>query len=233
MRPVVLAALLLSLLVSPAYASSASVRGGDISWPNCPKGMGVPERPSEGQPMPLDAARFVIVGLTNGLGFTRNPCLGAQVSWAREHQRSLGAYAVLTYPTPPQLAKYGGHGSGGQRLFRAGAGEANANVRTALRVGLRTPTIWIDVEPVRLRPWSAVPARNNAVLDGAAAAYRQAGWRVGIYSYAYGWPQPLDDSDLGSVRGRSTGLGTAAVRSAQLQWRAGRAGAVDGRSARS
>lgn len=235
MRPLVLAALLVSLLATPSHATTASVRGGDVSWPNCPLGMGIPERPSQGLPMPVEAARFVVVGLTNGPGFTPNPCVASQVAWARSHQRALGAYAVLTYPTPPQLARYGGHGSGAQRLFRAGAGEANVTLRTARQAGLSTPTIWVDVEPVRLRPWSAVRARNNAVIDGAVAAYRAAGLRVGFYSYEYGWRQitggrqlpaiptwvPSGDDQQGSALRRCTQRSFSGGPVALAQWTAG------------
>jgi hypothetical protein len=55
------------------------VLGGDVSWPQCPEGMGIPERRSKGLPMPLPSARFVVLGLTNGPGFTTNPCLAQQV----------------------------------------------------------------------------------------------------------------------------------------------------------
>jgi hypothetical protein len=188
-RPLLLAALLLAVVASPSRAAVPSVEGADISWPNCPIGMGIPERPTEGRPMPLDTARFVVLGLTNGPGFTPNPCLASQVAWVRAHGRSSGAYAVTTYPTSAQLAQYGGHGPGLQRLFRAGAAEANVNLRTMRAAHLATPMVWVDVEPVKVRPWSATPARNNAVIDGAVAAYKAAGLRVGFYSYAYGWRQ--------------------------------------------
>src|SRR5687768_6976562 len=55
------------------------VLGGDVSWPQCPEGMGIPERPTQGLPMPLPSARFVVLGLTNGPAFTPNPCLDDQV----------------------------------------------------------------------------------------------------------------------------------------------------------
>ena len=57
------------------------VLGADISWPQCPRGMGIPQKQGQGSPMPLDAARYVILGLTNGPGFYANPCLASQVAW--------------------------------------------------------------------------------------------------------------------------------------------------------
>lgn len=60
-----------------------TLTGADISWPQCPKGIGIPSRPTEGKPMPKASTTFVIVGLTNGPGFTPNPCLAKHVAWVR------------------------------------------------------------------------------------------------------------------------------------------------------
>ena len=181
-----LAALLLA--ASPSGASTVptgtTAYGADISWPNCPKGVG--DR-SLGLPMPTSAARFVVVGLTNGPAFTANPCLADQVRWVKARHLWAGAYSVISYPTPAQLKAYGGRGSGTQRLFRVGAAQANRNVVAMRRAGLRPPMVWVDVEPVRSAPWSRSPAYNNAVVDGVVAAYKAAGLKVGFYSYAYGW----------------------------------------------
>ena len=59
------------------------VTGADVSWPNCPVGLGIPERRTLGLPLPRADARFVVVGLTNGPAFTPNPCLAAQVAGQR------------------------------------------------------------------------------------------------------------------------------------------------------
>ena len=189
--------LLTALLTVPALASSASTLpplgsaavGADISWPNCPKGMGIPSRPTEGRPMPLPGTQFVIMGLTNGPGFTPNPCLADQVAWTAARHLWAGAYAITTYPNPGQLKAYGGRGTGAQRLFRTGVAQAQFNVRNMRQAGLRPPLVWVDIEPVSVQPWSGSPAFNNAVLDGAVAGYRGAGLKVGLYSYAHGWKQ--------------------------------------------
>ena len=36
--------------------------GADVSWPQCPKGLGIPEKRTEGRPMPTSSARFVVLG---------------------------------------------------------------------------------------------------------------------------------------------------------------------------
>ena len=182
----------LTLLVAAAVAGSspaaaASVLGGDVSWPNCPTGMGIAERPTLGLPMPLEQARFVVLGLTNGPAFSSNPCLASQVSWATSRRLSTSAYAIVNYPTPAQLTTYGGGGTTTERLRRVGAAQAAASLATMRAAGLASPMVWVDVEPVSARPWSTDVAANNAVIDGALAGYAAAGIRTGLYSYSSGW----------------------------------------------
>ena len=174
---------------SPRTAPGSSVYGGDISWPNCPAGTGIPERIAQGLPMPTAAAKFVVVGLTNGPAFSPNPCLGKQVAWAKARHLWVGAYSVVSYPDAAQLALYGGTGPLARRLQRVGAAQAAFNLSTMRKSGLRVPLIWVDVEHVRGWAWSAVAADNNAVVNGMFATYRAAGIRSGVYSYAYGWKE--------------------------------------------
>ena len=189
-RGVVLAAvtcLLGGLAVVSQPASAATyTEGADISWPNCPKGLGIPERPTLGLPMPVSTARFVVVGLTNGPAFTPNPCLPSQLAWARERSMAVGAYAVTTYPTAAELARYGGSGTRGQRLRRVGKAQVRFNLARMKAVGLQAPLVWVDVEPSAGRPWAS-HRRNNALIDGVLAGYRAAGVKTGLYSYTYGW----------------------------------------------
>ena len=188
MRRLLLPLLAAALLVAPVSRASvlppAVAYGNDVSWPNCPIGVG--DR-SLGLPMPASGAHFVVVGLTNGPGFTPNPCLASQVQWVKARHKWLAAYAVLSYPTAAQLRAYGGRGTAVTRLTRVGAAQANRNVSAMRKAGVRTPVVWVDVEPVKLAPWTRTPAYNNAVISGAVAAYKAAGLRVGFYSYAYGW----------------------------------------------
>ena len=167
-----------------------AVHGADVSWPNCPKGMGIPQRPTEGAPMPTASSRFVVLGLTNGPGFTPNPCLVSQIRWVRARHLWLGAYSVVSYPTAAQLQRYGGSGSLATRLFRVGVAQARTNAVNLRHAGVaRVPMVWVDVEPVRGWPWSTRATANNAVLDGVLAEYRALGIRVGIYSYRTGWQE--------------------------------------------
>ena len=69
-------------LVAPAAGPANAVddiprKGADISWPNCPKGMGIPSRRTLGLPMPKKHAQFAIIGLTNGPGREGGRAVGA------------------------------------------------------------------------------------------------------------------------------------------------------------
>ncbi|MBT9256143.1 hypothetical protein KMZ32_07135 [Phycicoccus sp. MAQZ13P-2] len=166
--------------------------GADISWPNCPKGMGIPSRRSEGNPMPDRTARFVLVGLTNGPAFTPNPCLKKQVDWVRSRHVWAAPYAVVTYPTAAQLTRYGRTGpyrptSTTARLRNVGWAQARTNLVRMKAAGLRSPMVWMDVEHYPVRPWSSSRSRNKAVVDGVLAGYRDAGMRVGVYSTRLQW----------------------------------------------
>ena len=186
-----------SASVLPSAGTTAY--GNDIGWPNCPKGMGIPSRPTLGLPAPSPAARFVVIGLTNGPGFTPNPCLAKQVSWVKARHLWAGAYAVTSYPTSAQLTRYGGSGSTAQRLYRTGAAQARYNITNMRAAGLRAPMVWVDVEPVRSAPWSSSTSANNAFLNGVFAGYRAAGIRTGLYSYAGAWKQITGGRQLRTV----------------------------------
>ena len=96
------------LNLPPVY--DGPVLGGDISWPQCPPGMGIPEKRTLGMPMPLPQAKYVVIGLTNGPGFTPNPCLKSQVDWVKQRHLMASAYAVHSFPDSTTLARYGGKG---------------------------------------------------------------------------------------------------------------------------
>jgi len=190
-----LVALLLTLGVLGGGTASASAPtrvGGDVSWPQCPVGTGIPTRQGEGKPMPTRAASFVVLGLTNGPGFVPNPCLGRQVRWSRRHHVWTSAYAMTTYPRRRQLARTGGSGPFAThrrlgRLRNSGYQQALFNVRTMARVGAKSPIVWVDVEPYPVAPWTRSVRRNRAVVQGVVAGYESAGLRVGFYSTPSMW----------------------------------------------
>lgn len=179
---------------SAATASSpTTVVGGDVSWPQCPVGMGIRERRSLGLPLPGARARFVVIGLTNGPAFTPNPCLAEQVTWSRSRALPVSAYAVATWPTVRQLALHGTTGpySGTtrrSRLRNVGHAEGTYNMARLAAVGLTVPHVWIDVEHYPVRPWSGDRRANRAVVRGIVRAYQDAGIQTGFYSTTLQWP---------------------------------------------
>jgi hypothetical protein len=166
--------------------------GADISWPQCPKGEGMPARPSPQNPMPTRDARFAVVGLTSGPAFYVNPCLADLVAWVHAHRLRTAVYAVANLPDRPLLRRYGAHGpfrrGGFRRVRNAAWQEAALNLGWMRQNRLRSPVVWIDVEAAHIyEPWSGSHARNDAVIRTVVAAYRRAGKRVGIYTDASDW----------------------------------------------
>src|SRR4051812_3181316 len=83
------------LVAAVAVGSSGSTKttwthGFDVSWPQC--------RGSQAHHVPQGSPRYVVLGLTHGAGHTANPCLGDQISWARDRGARIGGYLVPSYP---------------------------------------------------------------------------------------------------------------------------------------
>lgn len=210
-------------LVPPGLDTSGSsgtdsggspVIGADVSWPQCPKGMGIPQKRSKGLPMPDDSARFVILGLTNGPSFVANPCLADQVAWARSRHLWAGAYSVVSYPDPRTLDRFRHAGPfDGDRtdgaLSNAGYQAALFNVATMKRVGLLPPFVWVDVETVPHFPWSGSIAANVAVIRGVVRGYESEGLRVGFYSVLSLWRAVVGQLSLRLPEWRAAGKTSA------------------------
>jgi hypothetical protein len=174
------------------------VLGADVSWPQCPPGMGIPYKESSGQPMPTADAEYVVIGLTNGPGFHANPCLADQVAWARERGLLVAAYSVISWPDDAAQEQYGG-------LQEAGYAQARFNLQSMKAAGLESPVVWLDVEQVPHYEWSADPVANASVVVGAAQGYLDAGYRVGVYSTPYIWDSIVGDLRLGVPEWRAAG----------------------------
>ena len=180
------------------------VLGGDISWPQCPPGMGIPEKRTLGMPMPLPEAEYVIIGLTNGPGFTPNPCLADQVDWVRKRKLMAAGYAVSSYPTPEQLQEYGARGpfdagTDVGRLRNVGYQHAHFTVGQMKAARLLTPIVWLDVEPVPSFEWSADKGANAAVVQGVARGYTDNGYEIGVYSTPALYDGVVGDLSLGGI----------------------------------
>jgi len=176
----------------PLAPRTTPVLGADISWPQCPAGMGIKHKISTGQPMPTPEAEYVVIGLTNGPGFHANPCLADQVAYAQGAGLLTAAYAVVSFPDDATVKAYGREGpyaadEPGAALLNTGYLQARFNVASMNRVGLETPIVWIDVESVPFYDWSDDPVSNGYVVTGAAKGYVDSGLKVGVYSTPHIW----------------------------------------------
>jgi hypothetical protein len=174
------------------------VLGADVSWPQCPPGMGIPYKESSGQPMPAETAAYVVIGLTNGPGFHANPCLADQVAWARERGLLVSAYSVISWPDDAAQRQYGG-------LQEAGYAQARYNLASMKAAGLDSPIVWLDVEQVPHYEWSTSTDANAEVVLGAARGYTEAGYAVGVYSTPAIWESIVGDLTLGVPEWRAAG----------------------------
>jgi hypothetical protein len=171
-------------------ASTTYTHGYDVSWPQC---SGKDGTGPYARSMPPGGARYVILGLTHGAGHTVNPCLGAQLSWAKAHHVPVGAYLVPSYPTSSQLAaaSTGPYGACGNdtscRLGNDGARQATDALTTMQEQGVPAPMVWVDVEFRHVHPWSKSHGNNAQVIDGVLTGLRTAKMPFGIYTTSYMW----------------------------------------------
>jgi hypothetical protein len=187
-----------SAMGQPLPPRDPGVIGGDVSWPQCPAGMGIPHKISTGAPMPTDDAEYVVIGLTNGPGFHANPCLADQVAWAKQRKLLVAAYSVISWPDDATQQQYGG-------LRQAGYAQAQFNIASMNAVVLDSPIVWLDIEHVPFYDWSTDPAANAEVVLGAAQGYVDAGYRVGVYSTPHLWQSVVGDLSLGVPEWRAAG----------------------------
>ena len=183
----------------------ARLFGADLGWPQCPKGMGIKHKETLGAPMPTEAARFVIIGLTNGPSFTPNPCLRDQVAWARQRKLLTAAYAVVSWPHQKTVDAMGGAGSRLDQLRTVGRKAAAYTITQMRGAGLNSPIVWVDVEPVNHYEWRGTTQEQAAVVEGTIAGYRDAGLRVGVYSTPAMYRAIVGDLRLGVPEWRAAG----------------------------
>jgi peptidoglycan hydrolase-like protein with peptidoglycan-binding domain len=165
--------------------AASGVHGYDVSWPQCDG--------SAAHHMPAGHPSYVILGLTDGVGHTVNPCLGSQLGWARSHGVRVGGYLVASYPTRQQRAG-AGNGLYGQcgasnrcRLRNDGAAQAKDALATMKSTGLAAPMVWIDVEFRHTDPWSHHNAGNAAVIQGIVRGLSAANMPYGVYTTSHMW----------------------------------------------
>lgn len=146
---------------APAATRLSTSWGIDISWPQCGPGG-----------LPRLRTGFVAVGVNGGRPFTTNPCLADQVAYAKRRS-GYAAYLNIDAPRTGDPATYG----------RSVALDGLARARAA---GLRTSTLWLDVEVKN--HWADV-ATNVSVIAAAVHALARHGVTAGVYSSQPMWRQ--------------------------------------------
>jgi hypothetical protein len=205
----VLAASGLAASSAPPLSAAAAARHGgnppqatatvgyDISYPQCPSST------------PRNAA-FGIVGVTNGLPWSANPCLRAQWSWAAGRPGAAALYVNTANPGPASSHwRLGGPrpcldptsttdtGCAYDYGWNA-ASQAFAAANTALPAGAAASHAWwLDVETGN--SWNGSTAANTADLQGYLDYLRaQRLPTVGVYSTGYQWGVITGGAQLGA-----------------------------------
>src|SRR5262249_43867042 len=154
------------------YPSGAS--GYDVSWPNC--GANLPTHPA-----------FGIVGISDGLGYSQNPCLAHEA--AAFPNLSLyvntGWYdqSVHVNPNSPRVCTLGDHNCLAYN-YGYNAGLYALDYAGSLQLSART--WWLDVETSNT--WNADITQNRYSLQGEHDALLSNGvTTVGVYSTTFQW----------------------------------------------
>jgi hypothetical protein len=192
----------------PPAPPAGVIAGNDISWTQCSADQG-----GYANPMPGSSARLAVIGLGAGRSFTVNPCLADEITWASDQHVLASVYVLPTYPTNTEYALYGAKGpyaarSDAARLLNVGFQQASYWAAALKASGVRTPSIWVDVEKRSHGPqWAPQTARNLLVIKGLLAGLRRAGYRTGIYTPAAHWREITGGVRLGQPEWRTVGKG--------------------------
>ncbi|MGH7775626.1 MAG: hypothetical protein ACREPI_00400 [Candidatus Dormibacterales bacterium] len=172
---------------APQHRARASPSGYDVSYPQC------------GSRLPAGGA-FGIVGVTDGLPWSQNPCLATEYAWAAARPRP--SFYMNTadpgpvsshwgFPGPRACADPTSSSDAGCAYdygWNAAADAFGAASRTASPSAAAGAAWWLDVELAN--SWNGGAAANAADLEGSVDYLRGVGVAsVGVYSTAAQWRQ--------------------------------------------
>lgn len=167
-----------TLLIFSATAAAqgqyvSGTTGVDISWPNCTT--------------TIPSVAFGVVGVTNGTGYSTNPCLAQETA----HFSNLSLYANTGWynkssyinPTSPKVCAVGDSNCLAYNYgYNAGAYAYNA----AQSAGVQSSTWWLDVETANT--WNKDVVQNQNSLQGEYDALAARGaTTIGAYSTTAQW----------------------------------------------
>lgn len=166
---------------APAIAPAASIypsgsTGYDVSWPNC-------------SAKPPIHPRFGIVGVSDGTGYSQNPCLAKEASWFPSASLSLyvntGWYNQSSYinPTSPRVCASGDNNC---LAYNYGYNAGLYALHYAASQNIHASVWWLDVETSNT--WNTDTTQNRNSLQGEYDALMANGVAtVGVYSTTYQW----------------------------------------------
>lgn len=163
----------------PTQAAAASIHpsgtsGYDVSWPNC--GAKPPRHPA-----------FGIVGVSDGTGYSQNPCLAQQAAWFPNASLyvNTGWYDQSSHvnATSPRVCATGDQDC---LAYNYGYNAGLYALTYASSQNIASTTWWLDVETSNT--WNADTTQNRNSLQGEYDALRAHGVAtVGVYSTTYQW----------------------------------------------
>jgi hypothetical protein len=170
---------------APRTPAPAGSTGYDVSYPQC------------GAALPSDGG-FGIVGVTNGLPWSANPCLKSEYSWSTGRPYASGVYmntanpgpisSHWTLPGPAVCTDYSSYTDPGC-AYNYGWNAANQAYGTATSATASASTSvwwWLDVETGN--SWNGDGRSNAADIQGSIDYLRGQGVAgIGIYSTSYQW----------------------------------------------
>ena len=158
-----------------------TVGGYDVSWPQC------------SQTLPAKPA-FGIVGTSDGLAFSDNPCLAQQYSWALTGSRPPALYMSTADPgsqsthwTAPGPKPCSGTSADVGCAYNYGWNAADHAFTYATAQHAVATVWWLDIETTNT--WSTNLAANNADIQGMIDYLHAQSMTVGVYSTAFQWGQ--------------------------------------------
>jgi hypothetical protein len=177
--PILSFLVLLMLSGSTAAALGSYVSGSvgeDVSFPNCNETIG--------------QSSFGIVGVTDGLGFSQNPCLSQEAS--NFSSSNLSLYVNTGYPGKNYGLKYQNFPMACTKsdlsclAYNYGYNAGEYALRAANAANAKSATWWLDVETAN--SWTNQSAQNRQSLLGEFNALSQGGvLTVGVYSTTTQW----------------------------------------------
>lgn len=180
-------------LVSPITAAASVTHGYDISWPQCQTGA-PPRHPSGGA--------FGIVGVSDGLPWSQNPCLAGEFKWAKARPGAPSLYMNTADPgtVSTHWSKPGpnpncdpNNTDNTSAAFAAcaynygwNAAQDALKTEAAPVASATTFTWWLDVETGN--SWNGDGTANAEDVQGSINYLHAAGVAtIGVYSTAFQW----------------------------------------------